>query len=128
MLSFLILIGSVFLARVVNEKANKTLAPIQKAALIDLFASNRTLYFGLMILLIGFYFAVLKWNLLPIIWTMIGYFTLLILSLTVNAYLAYRKLNANGFPKTYIRLYLASSSIRFVGILLFIGLTFMDVS
>jgi hypothetical protein len=122
MISVLVLLAFIFLARVINEKANKKLTTEKKAELIDLFSKSRTWTFGLLIVIIGIYFFILKYQMLEPLTSLAIYILLLLAFILYNTRMAYRKLKSNGFPDSFIRTYLISTSIRFVGILIFFGL------
>jgi len=122
MIAFLILLGLIFLSRFVSEKANKHLDSNKKAELIDLFSKVRIYTYGILIGIIGLFFASLKFNWIDPQITYIIYVVSIFIFIIATSYFSYDKLKKNGFPNTYIKFYLISTSIRFLGLIIFIAL------
>ena len=122
MISFMVLLVFIFGTRIISEKANKKLSVEKKAELIDLFSNTRTRTFGLIILIIGLYFLALKFQILPPSLTMALYLILLLAFIGYNTVAAQRKLKENDFPDEFIKSYLLTSTLRFIGILIFFAI------
>ena len=118
----MVLLVFIFGTRIISEKANKKLSVEKKAELIDLFSNTRTRTFGLMILIIGLYFLALKFQILPPSLTMALYLILLLAFIGYNTVAAQRKLKENDFPDEFIKSYLLTSTLRFIGILIFFAI------
>lgn len=119
MIAFILLLGSTFLARTINDRANKNLNQDQKVALIDLFSNSRIYTFGLLIGIVALYFIGLRFNLLdPAILSSL-YIMAMVLFILTTSVVSYRKLKANGFPYTYTRSYITSTTVRFIGMIVF---------
>lgn len=119
MLAFILLLGSVFLSRTINDKANQHLNQNQKADLVDLFSGSRPYTFGALVLILLGYFAGIKFSLLdPFLLSVLYCIAMLafIISVSISAY---KKLIANDFPSHYIKSYITSTAVRFIGMLLF---------
>ena len=120
-------LGLTFIARFINEKANKKLDPAKKAELVDLFSKDRIYYFGTSIVLLGGFLLVLRFNILDAFLSVVIYFTLIIIFFLVLVYLSNLKLNKHDFPKDYIRAYLVSVTLRLLGLAIFIYIFMMHV-
>lgn len=123
MFPFLALLVAVFSSQLINEAAIKKLTQNQKADLIDGFAKNRIWSYALVIGLVGIYFLSLELNLASFFWIQTAYFFLIVLLMGIQSYLTYRKLVASEFPESYIKSYFLGVGIRFLGLILFIGLS-----
>lgn len=120
-LAFLVLLISFFLSRLVNNHAIKKLEVHEKAALVDLFSTNRSWTFGILIAIFAFYFVSLKYELLDIYWTNILYISVLFIYMTAMAVYAFKNLKEQNFPDAYIKSYILSTAIRFVGLGVFLA-------
>lgn len=119
MIAFILFMACNFISRLINEKANKNLNPEQKLALIDLFSGTRTFRFGILVAFMALYFAILRFtNLNPEI-TYTLYIIILILFIAITSLQSYTKLKNNNFPSSYIKSYITSTSIGFIGIIIF---------
>jgi len=114
MLFLVVLFGS----RILDVRAMKNLSNEKKAELIDLFSKSRILNFGLIILFIGTYFLVLKFELCDPTLALTIYLVLMACFLIFNVVKVYKKMKSNTFPNTFISTYLISSTIRVFAILM----------
>ena len=119
MIAFLLILGLFFTSRAMNEKATKKLDQDKKAALIDLFSESRISTFGILIGIIIFFFISLEFKLLNPLLTYVIYIIMICAFLIITSYLSYKKLKENNFPDFYIKYYILSTSIRFVGLVIF---------
>ncbi len=126
MIAFIVLLVFILIGRAINEKANKKLEQDKKAALIDLFAGGRIYTFGILIGIIALYFAAIKWQLIDPLLAYIFYLIALLVFLIVNGYSSYKKLQVNQFPEFYIKSFILSTTIRFIGLIIFVTLTMMN--
>ncbi len=122
MMAFIILLISMFLSRMINEKATKKLDQEKKAALIDVFSKDRIWTYGVLIGIVILFFLSLKFDLLDPFWTYTIYIVALMAYIVTLAYFSYKKLKANGFPGFYIKAFILSTSLRLIGILVFLGM------
>jgi hypothetical protein len=121
---FLILLATVFIGRLVNEKSYKLLTVDQKSLLIDLFSNYRIFGFLFIIVVIAGLFLFPYFNILNSYYTMIMYVACFVAYFIGMGFFAYRKLKQDNFPGDFIRLYLLSLLIRFVGISVFFVIVF----
>jgi hypothetical protein len=118
-ISFTLLLGVVFLSRMINEKANKKLDQTKKAELVDLFSSSRIYSFGALIVIIIMFFLSLRFDLIDPFVTYLIYIFLAITYMIITGLYSYKILRKNNFPDSYIRSYLLSTTIRFIGLVTF---------
>lgn len=119
MTSFLVLLVSIFLSRIVNEKANKGLNQEKKAELVDLFSKQRVWRFGFLILVFAVYFASSYYNLLKPEYTYGLYMVFIFVFILYSGLNSFNILRKNNFPDNYIKLYLLSTSITALGLVIF---------
>jgi hypothetical protein len=122
MIAFVLLLGLIFISRTINEKATKKLDQDKKAALIDLFSNGRIYTFGILIGIIVLFFLSMRFNLIDPLITYIIYIVSLFTFIIITSIFSYKKLKANDFPDTYIKSYLLSTSLRFIGLVIFFAL------
>lgn len=120
-LAFLVLLISFFLSRIVNNNAVKKLEAQEKADLVDLFSANRSWTFGILIAVFAFYFVSIKYELLDLFWTNILYISVLFIYMTMMFVYAFKKLKEQNFPESYIKSYILSTAIRYVGLGVFLA-------
>lgn len=111
-----IFVGAYIVSRIVRERALKRLSTGEKARLLDAFSGYRTYFmsagFGLPLLC---FLAIKFWPstqsfLTPIFFVLCG------LMLVVMTWLSFRKLKELNLPQDYIRSFLISSVIQYLGI------------
>lgn len=119
MISFIVLLVFIFISRAIGEKANKQLDQSKKAELIDLFSKSRIYTFGTLIVIILFFFASIRFQLIDPVITFVIYIILVLGYFIVVAILSYRKLKQNNFPDSYIKLYLITTTLRLFGLVVF---------
>lgn len=122
MIAFVLLLGLIFISLTINEKATKKLDQDKKAALIDLFSSGRIYTFGILIGIIVLFFLSMRFNLIDPLITYIIYIVSIFAFIIITSIFSYRKLKANDFPDSYIKSYLFSTSLRFIGLVIFFAL------
>jgi hypothetical protein len=116
-----------FLARTVNDKANKILDNDKKATLIDLVSENRTFSFVSVITIFGLFFLSVKYELVDSALAFVLYFVLLISSFSISSYLIVKKLKAHQYPNAYVKSYLIATGLRFFGVALFVGILLWSI-
>lgn len=122
MIAFILLLGSILIAQFVNEKAIKNLDQLKKAELTDLFSKNRIYTMVILICIITIFFISLRFQLIDPFISTIVYIIAIFCFLVINGYLSYKKLKENAFPDSYIKSYLLSTTIRFLGLVIFVWL------
>ncbi|MCB0737862.1 MAG: hypothetical protein KDC92_10145 [Bacteroidetes bacterium] len=116
--AYVILFGSIFYARFLNEKAYKLLTTEQKAGLIDLFSKNRLVNFiiatALCLMIFGmFYFEILPKNAI-----------IFISGVSFLAYIigvirqSHQKLLEHNYPPEFLNQYRIVNIVRFGGLAL----------
>jgi Flp pilus assembly protein TadB len=120
MLAFLLLMGSIFLSRYVNDRAIQKLEQDKKAQLVDLFSSRRNYSTFILFGIVALFFAVIHFNWLNAFLTYVIYALSIIIYMVVNGYRSYQQLEQLQFPDFYIRAYLLSMFIRFASIVIFL--------
>lgn len=120
MLAFLLLIGSIFLSRYVNDRAIQKLEQDKKAQLVDLFSNRRNYSTFILFGIVALFFAVIHFNWLDAFLTYVIYALSIIVYMVVNGYRSYQQLKQLQFPDFYIRAYLPSTFIRFASIVIFL--------
>lgn len=120
MLAFLLLMGSIFLSRYVNDRAIQKLEQDKKAQLVDLFFSRRNYSTFILFGIVALFFAVIHFNWLNAFLTYVIYALSIIIYMVVNGYRSYQQLKQLQFPDFYIRAYLLSTFIRFASIVIFL--------
>lgn len=120
MLAFLLLMGSIFLSRYVNDRAIQKLEQDKKAQLVDLFSSRRNYSTFILFGIVALFFAVIHFNWLNAFLTYVIYALSIIVYMIVNGYRSYQQLKQLQFPDFYIRAYLLSTFIRFASIVIFL--------
>jgi hypothetical protein len=119
MIGIFVLLISVFISKFLLQKANGLLEVIKKAELIDLFSKDSLINFGILLILLGLFFISIKFNLTnPTISYAFFMISLLIFISVINIR-AYKKLESNNYPQHYIRTYIVSGIIRFLGLIVF---------
>ncbi|HTJ48323.1 MAG TPA: hypothetical protein VL443_02635 [Cyclobacteriaceae bacterium] len=119
MIGVILLLGINLISRLVNEKATGKLEQDKKAALVDLFSKNRIYTFGIIIGIIVLLVLNQKLKFIDF-WIAYSIYIVSVLCLIiVSNYSSYKKLKENDFPEEYIKSYLISTSLRFIGIVIF---------
>ncbi|SMD37979.1 hypothetical protein SAMN04488029_3572 [Reichenbachiella faecimaris] len=115
MIAVLVLFSTVFIARIINERALKTLDPEKKSNLIDLFSNFRIYSFGGMIVFLGIYYYIIANHLLPSTIAFSLYFLCVAIFLFFSAYFSRKILVKSNYPTSYINSYLISTVVKFAG-------------
>lgn len=112
------LLGSVILARSMNERAMRKLPAEQKADLVDLFSKDRQWYFVFIIAIVVVYSVIsgLQWLNEVYSFALLGLavFTLVFSSV----FRSRKKLKAHGFDEDYLNAFTRSGSVRLAGFVL----------
>ena|SRR5687767_12310955 len=119
MIGVLVLLVCVLIARILNDRANKKLDQSKKAELIDLFSKSSAYHFGILIAILSLFYLNIKMNCIGPTLALTIYTIFFVLFFIGISYLYHKKLKDNNFPESYIRLYLLSICIRFLGIAAF---------
>ena len=123
MVSIMVFLVSIIVARIINDRAIKKLENDKKVELIDLFSRSSVLTYLPLILIMGLYFLVLKYQVFDFRVSLSVYMLLLLVYIAYNAKKSNEKLKSADFPASFIKSYLLATSIRFFGILLFFAFT-----
>lgn len=118
--AILVFLAFLIFSRLVNVKAIKKLEMDKKAALVDIFSKNRSWTLGILIAIFAFYFISISYALFDFYQTNIIYIIVLLVYMAAMAVYALRKLKEHVFPDFYIRAYILSVMLRFVGLGLFL--------
>lgn len=118
--SFFLLFLSIFIARIISEKATQALSDDKKLALIDLFSKKRIYSLGIILGVFALYIFVQMVESIDAVLANIIYFGFLLLYMFISGYLSYRKLKNHDFPAAYIKSYLFALVVRFVGLAVFV--------
>ncbi len=109
-----------FASKRVAEKGIQHLDQAQKAGLIDLFTPLRTKYPAFIITLLVAFFANLYFNLIPDGVALSIYFFILMFFMLYLAYLSYKILIDNEYPKEYVKSFIQSTVLRITALVLLI--------
>jgi heme/copper-type cytochrome/quinol oxidase subunit 3 len=118
--AFILMLGLNFIAQFINSKALKKLDDEKKLLLIDLFAASRINTFAVLFGIIVLFLLNLKFQLINPRVSLLIYLFLLITFIIVTSSMAYKKLKANAFSDDFIRSYILSTSVRFLGLIFFL--------
>lgn len=118
-IGFIFLLLVILASKILNASANKKLDHDKKAELVDLFSKQQIYSLGFLIVIIMGYFSGFTFKLLnPQVMNVI-YIVLIFGFIIVSGFLSYKKLKKNGFPDSYIKSYVTTTSIRFLGLTIF---------
>ena len=114
--AFLVLMILVFVlfivSRRISESGHQYLDQAQKAGLVDLFSQLRSKYPALILTILVAFFANLDFKLIPEGIALSVYFFILTLFMVYMAYLSYKILVDNDYPKPYIKTFIQSTLLR----------------
>ena len=116
LLGLAVFAGAYIVSHIVRERALKRLSTEEKARLLDAFSGYRTYFMSAAVCLPLLYFIAIKlWPstqsfLAPIFFVSFG------LMLIIMTWLSFRKLNQLNLPRDYIRSFLISSGLQYLGI------------
>ena len=114
--NFIFLIVAIVISRVIMERALRQPSADEKARLLDSFSGYRTWNLAAVLLLAVLYFAGMRY--LPewrLTWDLLFLASFLTAILAVSVF-SYRKLKTLNLPTGYIRSYLFSLGIQYVGV------------
>ena len=109
-------VGAYIVSRIVRERALKRLSTETKAQLLDAFSGYRTYFMSAAVCFPLLYFVAIKlWPagqsfLAPLFFVSLG------LLLLITSWLSFRKLKQLSLPTDYIRSFLISSGLQYLGI------------
>lgn len=109
-----------FASKRLAEKGIQHLDQAQKAGLIDLFTPLRTKYPAFIITLLVAFFVTLYFNLIPDGVALSIYFFILMFFMLYLAYLSYKILIDNEYPKEYVKSFIQSTVLRITALVLLI--------
>jgi hypothetical protein len=116
LLGLAMFVGAYIVSRIVRERALKRLSTEQKAQLLDAFSGYRTYFMSAAVCLPLLYFVAIKlWParqsfLAPLFFVSFG------LLLLITSWLSFRKLKQLSLPTDYVRSFLISSGLQYIGI------------
>ncbi len=125
---FMVLLVSIFLARIINERSYKTISTEEKARLIDLFSRSRIVGLAIIIVLIAFLFLAPQWGVLSATTTLAVYIASLLVYFAAFTVHSFRVLRRNGYERSFIRLYSLGVIVRFAGLAIFFAIFAGDVT
>ncbi|MFN7947124.1 MAG: hypothetical protein U0Z53_17360 [Blastocatellia bacterium] len=114
--NFIFLIVAIVISRIIMERALRQLSVDEKARLLDSFSGYRTWNLAAVLLLAALYFAGMRY--LPewrLTWDLLFLASFLTAILAVSVF-SYRKLKMLNLPTGYIKSYLLSLGIQYVGV------------
>jgi hypothetical protein len=120
---FVAFVGTYIASRVIRERALRQLSAAQKARLLDAFSGYRTYFMSVAVSLPLLYLFALK--LWPENQTLLSKAFLVSFGglLIITSWLSFRKLHTLGVPANYIKSFLISSGLQYIGIaILFVPL------
>lgn len=124
----MVLLVSIFLARIINERSYKTISTEEKARLIDIFARSRIVGLAIIIVMIAFLFLAPRWGLLSFTVTLAVYIVALLVYFVAFTVHSFRTLRRNGYEPPFIRLYSLGIVVRFAGLAIFFAFFSSDIS
>ena len=114
--AFMLLMILVFVlfivSRRISESGHQYLDQAQKAGLVDLFSQLRSKYPALILTILVAFFANLYFKLIPEGIALSVYFFILTFFMVYMAYLSYKILVDNDYPKPYIKTFIQSTLLR----------------
>jgi len=122
MISFVLLLGFILASRVISASATKKLEQDKKAALIDLFSGSGIYTLVILVGIIILFFLGMRFHWIDPLLIYIIYIISLLGLIIISSYLSYKKLKTSNFPNSYIHAYILSTSLRILGLVIFIAL------
>lgn len=111
-----IFVAAYIVSRIVRERALKRLSTEEKAGLLDAFSGYRTYFMSAAVCLPFLYFVAIKlWPSFRSVLTPIFFVSFGLLLVTMS-WLSFRKLKKLSLPTDYIRSFLISSGLQYLGI------------
>lgn len=114
-IGFVLFFAAIFLARSMNDKANRSLDQDKKALLIDLFSKN-TKHYIILFLLVLLTIITYTTKIFDPFLVSLGFFSFLITIFALSIQRIAKKLRQNNFPNRYIQIVNKASFLRLVGI------------
>lgn len=122
LIAFLIFMVAIIGARMITDRANKSLSTEKRAELFDLFTKGRVVMYIALAGIVVIFVVSLKFELFDTMITFLIYAVLLFAYVLITNYIAWKRLKSNDYPASYIRSYIISSVLRIVGIVVFLAL------
>lgn len=123
MIAFLFFLGTIFLSRWLSDRANKALDQQKKAELVDLFSNTRLASFGILAVIILVFFGSIKFQWVDPFVSYLLYTVAIVTFLVISSLQSVRKLRSANFPEAFIRSFLLSTLVRFIGLIVFFAIT-----
>ncbi len=117
----LVVLGSVVVARIIQERAFRKLEPEQKVRVMDAFSGLRMYSMLPLFVLLGVFLVTLRYARHLLVELQAAFFVLLLVHMVVMHVLIRRRLAAAKLPPVYARRLLLSRHVAQIGLLLFIG-------
>ena len=126
LIGFLAFLATTLISRLIASNGAKKLDIEKKAKLVDVFGGSGLYhYVFLAVMILGFY-AIARLTTLDPQLSLAMYLFLLVGYVAYVNFTSFRKLKANDFPEDYIKTYLLSSTVRFIGVFIFFGLLLLQ--
>ena len=122
----LVLLATIMISRIVNERAYRQLSKDEKVRLMDGFSATRAYAFIPLFVLIVAFWLLVTYTTINLQYLTVGYFSLLICYVLIRTGLNQRKMHQLGLPKSYQRIFTISQMISLVGIAWFFYTIFYE--
>lgn len=113
---FLVLLATLIVSRIVNERAYRQLSKDEKVRLMDGFSTTRAYAFIPLFILIAAFWLLVTYTNINLQYLTVGYFSLLICYVLIRTGMNQQKMRQLGLPKSYQRMFTISQMISLVGI------------
>lgn len=121
----IIILFALFIARILNEKAFRTLSADKKAKLSDLFSNQRIYNLLTMALLFIIFYVIVNKHILEHTSAYLILYAFIIGFIITTNIISYQKLKDNNFPFSYIKSHLLSKSISLGSVIVFCSLALL---
>lgn len=113
---FLVLLATLIVSRIVNERAYRQLSKDEKVRLMDGFSTTRAYAFIPLFILIAAFWLLVTYTTINLQYLTVGYFSLLICYVLIRTGMNQQKMRQLDLPKSYQRMFTISQMISLVGI------------
>jgi len=117
-------VGFSVISSVVNYKSTKKLDQENETKLTDLFYGTGFYNYCIWFLLTTLFFIGIRFQVFDKLTVYAIYIVSFLGFITITNYISFRKLQRNSFSDSFIKSYLLSKSLRFLGILLFLTISY----
>lgn len=121
----IIILFALFIARILNERAFRSLSPDKKAKLSDLFSNQRIYNLLIMALLFLTFSVIINKQILEHTSAYLILYIFIISFIITTNIMSYHKLKDNNFPFSYIKSHLLSKSISLGSVIIFCSLVLL---